>query len=684
MRRVLILCVVSFLLINMILSVPVSMASDNIEYVKVHIDGQETEVKKINVTINGQDLESDVPPILYQTRTLVPIRFIAENLDAEIEWKQETKEAIIKALGKEIILKIDSSEVRINGEKKELPYGVPAKLVNDGRTMVPIRFVSEELGCNVEWDSETWTAIINLKEQEIFDISIDETTHIPRIEVNTSGPVLYDVIELEESNKLVLDIPHTVLNIQDEDKLDDRGILNIEGNKYPLIDVRSSQFEVDPNITRIVIDLEEMTEYKITNFQDGKGFEVSFTNEISEIKMEEIDGKEAIVIYNSKETKYSSFMLENPKRIVVDLMSSKYEGDKYVYEIENDILEKARIAQFEHNGQYPENEKVVRVVLDIKEENYMPHLSTQIKDNNLIIFLEEQDFSSINYEPIEEKLSILTLKTTESPECKIDYNEKSKIMVITMEKDKIEASEGTIVIDDKLVDSIVIKEGVEKKVFYIKLKEEILYIVNENKVDNKISISIGGVSNKFKDKLIVIDAGHGGKDPGTRAINSKIKEKTLNLLVANRLSEKLNEIGFQTVLTRSTDEYIGLYERADIANATDGDAFISIHFNAHNDSDISGIETIYCPSYESEVKTENNYPFAEIIHNALLDELDRTDRGIDKRPEIVVTRETKMVAALVELGFLSNEEEEALIMETDYIDRAIEAIANGLIEYFEE
>ncbi|WP_202707093.1 N-acetylmuramoyl-L-alanine amidase family protein [Sporosalibacterium faouarense] len=684
MKKIAILFVVAFLVFNVVLNAPALIFADKAGYVKVHMDGKEVSLMKVNVEINGQALESDVPPLVYDERTLVPIRFVAENLNAEVNWHQEEQEAVINALGKEIILKPNSSQVIIDGEKKELPYGVPAKIVNDGRTMVPLRFVSEELGCSVKWDQETLTASIQAESQEVLDIDVDMNTDYPRVVVKTSGPVLYNTIELGDFNKLVIDIPNSTLNIEDESKVDTKGILNLEVEKYPIKAVRSSQFKVDPNVTRIAIDLDNLTDYEINYLSNGEGFEIKFINNVSDVVAEEIDGNKAIIIKNSNKVEYSSFVLQDPNRIVIDLMSSNYDVDKYEYEIDDELISGIRVAQFDHDGYYNENEKVVRVVLDIKENAYMPEPQIETIDNNLVIFLEDKDFSSIDYNTLESDKGSLEITGLKETDYDVVYDDEVNTMHVRMPKDNIEIDNGKLNIDDDLVEDITIKEDGEEKVFEIKLKKNIEYTSFEKNGKKNILIVMEYKNKKYGDKLIIIDAGHGGKDPGTTAINSKIHEKELTLMVAKRLEKKLNEIGFKTYLTRDNDEYIGLYERTDKANSMDGDAFISIHFNAHNNPDVKGIETIYCPSYGSDQKTEDQYPFAETIHSAVVDAIGGIDRGINRRPEIVVTRESKMVAALVELGFISNPEEEKAILSFDYIDKAVDGISEGLMEYFDK
>lgn len=112
---------------------------------------------KIDVTVNGQLLKFDQPPIAENGRTLVPMRTIFESLNAIVEWDGEAQSVTAKKHSTEIKLTLGSNIAEINGEKHKLD--VPAKAEN-GRTLVPARFVAEALKCDVKWNSDTNTVII--------------------------------------------------------------------------------------------------------------------------------------------------------------------------------------------------------------------------------------------------------------------------------------------------------------------------------------------------------------------------------------------------------------------------------------------------------------------------------------------------------------------------------------------
>lgn len=178
-------------------------------------------------------------------------------------------------------------------------------------------------------------------------------------------------------------------------------------------------------------------------------------------------------------------------------------------------------------------------------------------------------------------------------------------------------------------------------------------------------------------KTVVLDPGHGGSDPG--AVAGKVKEKDLNLQVAKILKGMLEETGITVYMTRSEDTYVGLYTRADIANNLKADLFISIHHNASSDSAAKGLMTLYYPTSSSTQKM-NGQKLAQIIQKNLVKELKTKDWGIIPRPNLVVTRETKMPAIIAELGFMTNKTELERLVTYQFQNQAAKALHAGIME----
>jgi N-acetylmuramoyl-L-alanine amidase len=682
MKRVVALFMVVFMLVGITAGV---LAESQQLYVRINIDNGYINARRANLLFNGQKVDSDVPPIIYNDRTLVPIRFVANYLDAEVDWDQQKKEVSIKTSSQDILLTINSSSVLINGTKKQIPYGVPAKLVNDSRTMVPLRFVSEILGCKVDWDQDTRTGMIETVEHEVTGISVkDSTGQMPKIVVNTTGIVQHSAMYLQDPYRLVIDIHNSKLNIADKNIMDSDGTANIEVDKYPIKRVRASQFSNDPNITRLVIDLDMLMGYDIKASDDGKSLVITFTNMVKDIDVERNDGREGIVINNSNTPQYNILRLTSPDRIVVDLLNSTLENENDVFDIKTDFVKGIRVSQFKPDALYNKDDKIVRVVLDIDETAKRPNLMTEVVDNKIVLYADDKSFDNITYQNDDKDGGYINIKAEEETKFVTNYDENKRTLEIKVDEDEVDIKNGLMVVKDDKINTITVDDDGRFKTILVSFKSNVNITAEPNSSNDELNIIFNALQPKYSDKLIVIDAGHGGKDPGTIGITTKVKEKDLNLKVALKLNQKLKELGFNTIMTRDSDEFVDLYERANIANRNNADLFISVHFNANDNRDISGVQTLYCPAYDSEVKEQDNFPLAKAIQDELLKGLNNVDKGIVKRPGLVVIRETKMVAALAELGFVTNPAEEKKVITDEYQEKAAQSLANGIMRYFDE
>jgi N-acetylmuramoyl-L-alanine amidase len=174
-------------------------------------------------------------------------------------------------------------------------------------------------------------------------------------------------------------------------------------------------------------------------------------------------------------------------------------------------------------------------------------------------------------------------------------------------------------------------------------------------------------------KIIVIDPGHGGIDNG--AVGRQIREKDLNLEIAMRLKDLLEAAGAAVILTRDDDYFVGLYERPYLANYLLADLFISVHTNNHPDVNVHGIEVFHYPEHKS----------SHLLAQDVLTEITRQTGLIGlgvKQDDFVVIREAQMPSILVEVGFLSNFQEENTLKTQEFKDHAAMGIYRGLEDFY--
>ncbi len=490
--------------IMIVLGTVTTTLADKDAKVQVKIDGKNVDIIKAELILDGKTVKSDVPSIMYQGRTLVPVRFVSEELGAKVEWDEKTETATIKAVDKTIKVKINSAKISINGKEQDMPYGVPAKFMStssstSARTMVPLRFAMEALGATVGWEESTNTALVTSK-------------------VN-----------------------------------------------------------------------------------------VNIVNELKQIETQMINGKEAIVIKNASAPEIKKFTLSSPDRLVVDLRNTNLNNvGSY---IKTDVVKEIRTNQYK-GVEYDATEQVSRIVLDISEDYENLRIKTENRGNDIIVYVEGDKKAPVVVPPV---VKPETLPEEELPPAVIPPTPP-----------------------------------------YIQPED----IINSN--------------------LIVIDAGHGGSDPG--ALGNGLVEKELTLKVALKVRDKLEKLGYETLMIRTTDVHLDkdkatdLRARSALANANNAAAYISIHFNAAIPS-ASGIETYYTSK-----EGQDRKGFASAIQSELIKSLGLKDRGV-KTANWVVTKNTNMLSALTELGFITNVEEAKKIGTDSYLGKCAEAIANGIHKF---
>ena len=179
-------------------------------------------------------------------------------------------------------------------------------------------------------------------------------------------------------------------------------------------------------------------------------------------------------------------------------------------------------------------------------------------------------------------------------------------------------------------------------------------------------------------KIITIDAGHGGTDPGATA--NGLKEKDVTLAVALRVEKLLKEQGIEVIMTRRDDSFPSLAKRVKIAKDSNSDTFVSIHANSATAS-ASGSETYYYKTASGDTRSKESEQLASFIQKQLVAAMETTDRGV-KHGNFHVIRETTMTAVLVELGFLTNKDDAAKLASEQYRDAAAAAITQGILDYY--
>lgn len=184
----------------------------------------------------------------------------------------------------------------------------------------------------------------------------------------------------------------------------------------------------------------------------------------------------------------------------------------------------------------------------------------------------------------------------------------------------------------------------------------------------------------LRGKVIVVDPGHGGSNPG--AVGNGTREADNNLSVGMKLRDKLVQAGAKVIITRDSDRTVAqegsslgeeLQARVDMAENNHADMFVSVHTNSNPDSNIVGAMTFYPSGKSSKLALE--------VQNAMVKETKAVDKGTSSAT-FYVLRNTSMPSILVEMGFITNAQEAAQLNDNSYRNSMAQGIYNGIVKYY--
>ena|GEM_PF-229173 len=182
-------------------------------------------------------------------------------------------------------------------------------------------------------------------------------------------------------------------------------------------------------------------------------------------------------------------------------------------------------------------------------------------------------------------------------------------------------------------------------------------------------------------KIIVVDAGHGGRDPGM--VSNKVEEKDINLSIAQKLQVFLEQGGATVIITRLDDKDLSknksgdMYVRRSIANSSSADIFVSIHQNSFNSPNVKGAQVFYFN------ESDNSQKLADFVQTRLVEFADPSNKFKAKaNSNYYVLKQTEMPAVLVECGFLTNYNERQKLTSETYQEKLAWGIYLGIVDYF--
>lgn len=674
--------------------------------------------RTVGLELFGKEVESDVPAILYklnnETRTLVPIRVISEKIGASVKWEQE--ERIVKILQNDILieLKINQSDVFINGIRTKLPSNVPAKLMSYkdiARTYVPLRFISERFKLEVAWNPDDMKVEISRSKAELERIQKEkqkqkQEDQKKKQEETTSVD--------EETNNKKLNILNSVNSIEtfggeNCDRIDLHFSRKIEQN------CNSFMIEKDNfgNPWRLVIDMDmgvfgfDKNDKKIKN---GQYVEEISENEVYRLRVGEVQKQPypvlRFVVDLKSEKPYK--IIKKDKKIIILFDGAKYDfvdedfknqiisrgSDRNTKQDENE--DKKNNENEEEKTEKPKDNKEENTDSK-KEESIDPSKvdTSKLEKDKYVPVVEKSDGHNVEEDTKKKKtaeyLSYSVVKPKEFALIRINPDEDNavenihlhnNVLSFEVTKSHFEHPDKSIIISDEFTEKMDVIALESIYLIKFELKDNVEFMVHREArkgVSGEYILRLNDIKKEIspEKKLIVLDPGHGGQDAGARSVLDGTTELSLLEEFMPKLKKSLEDRGFAVAFTRDENRYMSLYHRVKYPELLGADLLVSVHVNAAGYYFANGIENFYSKAKPLTKK------LASKIHKRMIEYTGATDRGI-KDYDLYITREAHVVSTLLELGFLSNSTELKKLKDGSYQLSLAEAIAVGISDYFQD
>ncbi len=536
-----------------------------------------------------------------------------------------------------LTLKYDNKSVKYSGvsykitiDNKEVKTDFPGIVFNKA-TMFPLRPVFEALGGTVIWNSKT----------QILDITYRDNKY--QFQNNSSSAKINGkTVKMSSAAK----------------KINDRLIVPVDFLK---------------NIKGLTYSIENKTAViKITT---------NFIGSVKEISTTDSEEKAIVTLRMNDHKGYQYYRLTNPNRIVVEFKNIKTSPKDI--ETVSQRISGISIAALSENS--------ASVTISLNE---MANFTVTDIGDGCRITVEKPINANLSYENSYDRvyLALKNIKLTENREkdgniyiaekYKHEYDKDNLKYTITIDSaEPISLMDEVYNINDSRISTVEIyrdKETQDTKIV-INTKQEFVFLAayNDKRMQTEINLLTPA---KEGEVLVVIDAGHGGQDPGANKGN--VLEKDLNLAIALKLEELLKNNNIKTFMLRQDDTFVGLYDRPYIANALKATLFVSIHHNAVDNTKISGTETLYYPETKGDTSFTGE-KFAKLVQESLINKLNSVNRKTIERPGLVVLKYTEMPAILAEIGFVTNPAELKKLIDPTYQQKAADALSEAIIKALE-
>ena len=569
-----------------------------------------------------------MPPIVLNNFTLVPAREVFEAMGATVEWKKDLEQVYVKYNDKLVVIPIGSTKAYVNGQATTMQTA--AKIINN-KTMIPLRFVATSLGMQVSWDTKTRVADIdtgNISSGDVVEVTEETTTTVAPVITTTTEQTTTTETTTEETTTVASTTETTTEQTTAAEVNNISAITFSKGNSYK--DIITIEGDYNPDVSKAFSSDNKTLTLSINNAKlvADKG-NIDEGAYISSGYYYQNNGNVVTVSLNLKDSNMAVDIrqLGNNKTTVTVTYASSNSTDS------NNSSSSNSNSSLSGNCGY-----------DAENARFYFKNNGSINIKNII---ESDNYNDLNYK--------LTLNG--------DY---TSIF-----------SNTTYPVNSSYINNIVVNSTATSTVITFSEKKIMTVLMSE--ADGYIYIKPVLPKERYS-KIIVLDAGHGGSDPG--ASGNGLIEKNLTLSMLNKARALFDSDGtIKCYATRTTDTYPSFNDRTDLGNDV-GDAFISIHINAAANTSAAGTET-YSLYANDQGNGLTSYGLASEILKNLLSQLGTKDRKV-KSENWIVLRQSKIPASLIEIGFITNSGDAAIMGSDAGQQKVAQAIFDSVKNLFNQ
>ncbi len=457
--------------------------------------------------------------------------------------------------------------------------------------------------------------------------------------------------------------------------------------------VRVAQF--DDTTVRVVSEAKTVTALEKINIENI-GQNLFFKFHVNDVEIQDIsflDGDMRITASGPLVPR--TILLDNPERLVLDLIGAKLKSEAQAQKFTNGS-EVIRVARFD--------DSIVRIVFT-GTKTHKREVRISNNERQLLVLASERSEVKTETNPNKIPNKVLGLKIIKDTKDesiyavesvrKLDYKfmkihnpERLLVDLIGVNFDEALAAiqlPPTAQVENVRLGLATLGSPVTRIVFDLKSKNlleefkegeggKTLLIRMLGTAEDKIeTISEIDTAQKSLGSAVVIDAGHGGYDHG--AIYGGYNEKDITLSLAHKLAGYLEAAGIKSLMVRNDDRFISLAERVEVSNSIDPKLFVSVHVNAlATNPNMEGLQTYYY--------SPSGLELANVVHKQLLKDVGMPDQRVRKAGFWVI-KYTQVPSILLELGFMTNVEERKKLTKDSYQNDLAKAVARGIINYLE-